>query len=91
MSPRRWPRGRVKVTVLAFASYRELVGAESLTVSLPRSTTVAALLAELRRRGGGWARLPAAPAVAVNRSYSRNTTELADGDEVALIPPVAGG
>ena len=91
MSLLRGPPGRLKVTVLLFASYRELVGVESLAVSLPQPTTVGTLLAELRRRGGGWARLPTAPAVAVNRSYSRNATELADGDEVALIPPVAGG
>ena len=29
--------------------------------------------------------------VAVNRSYARSETVLAHGDEVAIIPPVAGG
>ena len=30
-------------------------------------------------------------AVAVNRQYASQTTPLAEGDEVAIIPPVSGG
>jgi molybdopterin converting factor small subunit len=39
----------------------------------------------------GAERLPAAPLVAVNAAYADADHPLADGDEVALIPPVAGG
>ena len=80
------------IRVLLFAAHRELVGgARDTLVSLPESATVDALLAELRARGGGWAQLPRRSAVAVNRRYARGDTILAEGDEVALIPPVAGG
>ena len=81
----------VEVTVLFFAAHRERVGTASTLVSLPDRATVGTLLSELRARGGGWADLPSAPAVAVNRSYADVDSELSDGDEVALIPPVAGG
>ena len=36
-------------------------------------------------------RLPAEPAVAVNRTYAMHDERLRAGDEVAFIPPVAGG
>jgi molybdopterin converting factor small subunit len=39
----------------------------------------------------GSASLPPNPLVAVNHSYAKNSRILVDGDEVALIPPVAGG
>lgn len=79
------------VTVLLFAAHRELVGVANVVVSLPDHATVDTLLDELRSRGGSWTDLPSVPAVAVNRSYANVDSELSDGDEVALIPPVAGG
>jgi molybdopterin converting factor subunit 1 len=81
----------MKVTVLLFAAHRELVGQADTVAALPDGATVEKLLSELRSRGGDWARLPARAAVAVNRKYAAGETILADGDEVALIPPVAGG
>lgn len=81
----------MKVTVLLFAAHRELVGQADTVAALPDGATVEKLLSELRSRGGAWARLPARAAVAVNRKYAAGETVLADGDEVALIPPVAGG
>jgi molybdopterin converting factor small subunit len=35
--------------------------------------------------------MPQQPLVAVNLTYASGDHVLADGDEVALIPPVAGG
>lgn len=77
--------------VLFFASYRELVGAPSVTVSLEPGATVADLVQAVRGRGDGFARLPAHPAVAVNRSVVPHGQPLGAGDEVAFLPPVAGG
>ncbi len=78
--------------MLLFAAHRELAGGAAETVvTLPERATVDALLAELRTRGGGWEGLPRRAAVAVNRSYASGDTVLEEGDEVALIPPVAGG
>ena len=48
-------------------------------------------LSELRGRGAPFDLLPEEPAVAVNRTYAFLDEELSAGDEVAFIPPVAGG
>jgi molybdopterin converting factor subunit 1 len=80
----------MNVTLLLFASYADAFGAPSLTVDLPEQATVADLLAELGSRPGAHV-LPRAPLVAVNQRYSVASTRISSGDEVALIPPVAGG
>ncbi|MDB4880333.1 MAG: thiamine protein [Gemmatimonadetes bacterium] len=80
----------MSVTVLLFASYADAFGAPSLTLDLPAGATVDDVLADLRRRPGS-DRLPATPLVAVNQRYARPTSPVASGDEVAIIPPVAGG
>jgi molybdopterin converting factor subunit 1 len=79
------------VRSLFFATYRELAGADELLVELAAPATVADLVRELRGSRPGLAALPPAPAVAVNLEYAPLSTALRDGDEVAFIPPVAGG
>ena len=74
-----------------FAAYRELTGASRTEVELPEGTTVADLLEALRERGSSFRALPPTPAVAVNLEYAQLETTLREGDEVAFIPPVAGG
>lgn len=78
------------VTALLFASYAEVLGTDRLELALPNGATVADALAELRRRPGGDG-LPSAPLLAVNLQYAPPTRALAAGDELAVIPPVAGG
>jgi len=81
----------MRVRLLLFAQYREFAGTSELEVDLPEGATAGALVDVLRRRGGGFARIPATAVVAVNQEYASSDTPLRDGDEVALIPPVAGG
>lgn len=81
----------MRVRLLFFALYRDLAGTDALELELEPGATVAAAVAALRRRGDGLARLPEAPAVAVNRAYAPLDSRLRDGDELALLPPVAGG
>lgn len=81
----------MQVRTLFFASYRDLVGASTLELRLPEGSTVSDLVGRIRERGGGYGSLPADPAVAVNREYASSDVALRDGDEVAFIPPVAGG
>jgi molybdopterin converting factor subunit 1 len=78
------------VTLLLFASYAEKLGLTSLGLEVADGSTVATLLDSVRRMPGADS-LPPSPLVAVNRNYARAGTVLQDGDEVALIPPVAGG
>lgn len=80
-----------EVEVLLFASYRELVGEDRVSISIESTMTVDALIAQLRSRGGAWGRLPEHLTVAVNQRYVRGDHRLGAFDQVALIPPVAGG
>lgn len=78
------------VRVLLFASYAEAFRAPQLDVSLARGSTVADLLARVKELAAGHA-LPPAPLVALNQRYASAGDLIHSGDEVALIPPVAGG
>ena len=82
---------QLSVQTLFFAAYRDLFGTPRLSVQVSEGATVADLVAELRSRGAPFDALPATPAVAVNRTYAPLSERLAAGDEVAFIPPVAGG
>ena len=79
------------IHILFFAAYREFLGQGDLTLQLPEGATVEDLLRILRDRGGGFTMLPTNPVVAVNREFAPLERELEDGDEVAFVPPVAGG
>lgn len=76
------------MTVLFFASYRERAGGPRRELELPAGARVSDLLRRLREEGLD---LPESASVAVNRRYAAGDRELEEGDEVALIPPVAGG
>jgi molybdopterin converting factor subunit 1 len=78
------------VTVLFFASYAEKLGKSSVGLEMADGSTVENVLQSVRAMPGASC-LPPQPLVAVNRSYARPGTVLRHGDEVALIPPVAGG
>ncbi len=81
----------MKIRTLFFAVYRDVAGTDEMEVELPGGSSVADLVGRLRASGGSWSALPPAPAVAVNMDYAPLSTGLSDGDEVAFIPPVAGG
>jgi MoaE-MoaD fusion protein len=76
----------VRITVRLFAGLREFAGTGRQELDLPDSASV----------GDVWPALelgaePAGLLYAVNRAYAERETELSEGDEVALIPPVSGG
>jgi MoaE-MoaD fusion protein len=76
----------VKVAVKLFAALRERRGARELELDLADGARVDDVWSAL-----GLGEEPAGLVYAVNRTYSGRDTPLADGDEVALIPPVSGG
>ena len=80
----------MRIRTLFFATYRDLAGTDELDLELPAGATAADLVARLRARDR-LSGLPAEPALAVNQEYAPLSSALADGDEVALLPPVAGG
>lgn len=77
------------LSVLCFASWGDALGSVVL-VELPEDATVASLLDVLAARVPASATLPE-PMIAVNRRYADCSTILRAGDEIAVIPPVAGG
>ena len=79
------------VEVLSFAILKERLGRERESVELPEGADVSHLLALLERREPTHDGLWKSIAVAVNQVYARPHTLLANGDEVALLPPVSGG
>ena len=81
----------MRIRLLFFALYRDLVGAEEVELQLPAGATAADAVVALRARGGGSSRLPERPVVAINRTYANLDERLNDNDELALLPPVAGG
>ena len=81
----------MNVHVLHFASFREAVGLDEERRELPEGTRVSELWQNLCRQVPLFGRFPAMPPAAVNREYVSPETILHDGDEVAFLPPVAGG
>lgn len=78
----------MEITVRLFASHAAVARADQLTVAVPPGATVGALRAALAPMLGA---LAARSLVAVNAAYANDGLRLGTGDEVALIPPVAGG
>ena len=78
------------VRVLLFARYADLLGLATAELPIESAGSVAAVVDYLRGLPGG-EHLPPLPLVAVNHRQVRGDHRLAPGDEVALLPPMAGG
>jgi len=78
------------VRVLLFASYAETLGFDTVELSLEAPATVGDLLDSLRALPGG-DRLPPKPLCALNLAHVRSDARLSGGDELAILPPLAGG
>jgi MoaE-MoaD fusion protein len=82
----------MRVNVLLFAMLRQRAGNESIELELPEGATAADALAELAACDGLGELIGRLPLrVAVNQEYVPDSTGLASGDELAVIPPVSGG
>jgi len=77
--------------IVAFASAADALGTGELSVELPAGSTIGDLQAHLESRFPDLARHWPRLAVAVDGELARPETELDDGVEVALLPPVSGG
>jgi molybdopterin synthase catalytic subunit len=81
----------VRVRCRLFARYAEVAGVEEVELEVPAPATVSDALAALRARVPRAGHLPDRPLVARNREHALPTDPIADGDELALLPPLAGG
>ena len=81
----------MRVNLLYFASFRDAAGRSEEVRELPEGTRVGELWDSVARGIPKLSAFPAMPPAAVNREYVPGDTVLRDGDEVAFLPPVAGG
>jgi molybdopterin synthase catalytic subunit len=84
-----------RVKVLYFARSRDVTGVGEEEVALPAGSRAdtGALLAALLARHPGLASVMHTCVLALNQEYlgAGEDAPLADGDEVAIIPPLSGG
>jgi molybdopterin converting factor subunit 1 len=80
----------MKCKIKAFGITREIIGQRELLLELPEGTTVGELKASLY---GNYPRLEALKSlfIAINEVYAEEHMLVQENDEIALIPPVAGG
>ena len=77
----------MSVKVRFFASLRERLGRTEEVVAFESGDTAGRIWAKVT----GEAALPPHILIAVNQHYARSDSVVADGDEVAFLPPVTGG
>ena len=80
----------MSLKISLFGITREIVGTSVIELPAPAPATVGALLDELRKQYPALGELRSC-AVAVNNEYAAHDLALHTTDEIALIPPVAGG
>jgi len=81
----------MKISVRYFAVLRERTGLESEVVELPDGSSVGAAIDHIASQHDAVLALRASFRAAVNQTMVNDDHILADCDELALIPPVAGG
>ena len=80
------------ITILYFAAVREIVGVDEEKLELPVGVaTIDALCTHLQRVRPALDGRLGHVRFARNEEFARGDDAIADGDVVALIPPVAGG
>ena len=79
------------VRVRLFAVARQLAGQEQVEVSLPAGSTIGDLRAAMLTQHPALAPLARAAMFAIGAEYAEDATKLAEGADVACIPPVSGG
>jgi molybdopterin converting factor subunit 1 len=81
----------MRVKALYFSMLKDAMGLGEEWVEVPAASTAAALKARVLAVAPQAEGLLASLAVAVNQNYAAWDEALKEGDEVALLPPVAGG
>lgn len=81
----------MRISVLYFAVFRERIGRDEEVLELRKGATVADALDALAAKHAAIGALRGKFRCAVNQDFTTDDHALADRDELALIPPVAGG
>ena len=81
----------MRVTVRLFARLRDIAGSGELAREAPAGASVATVWQALVTDFPELSPYERSISCAVNADYSRFSATIADGDEVAFLPPVSGG
>jgi molybdopterin converting factor subunit 1 len=81
----------MKIRLLFFAVLRDIAGRDEKVIDVPEGTRAGDVWLSLRDRHPELRDYIQPPMIAVNESYVGAEEPLRDGDELAFIPPVAGG
>lgn len=80
-----------KVKVLYFGHARDLAAISSETVAIPEGSTVHDLVLGIKKRHPALTGLGSSVKYSVNFEIAEGDMMLGEGDEVGVLPPVAGG
>ena len=81
----------MRVTVRLFARLRDLTGAAELSREVEPGATAATVWRQLVTDFPALGDYERSISTAVNAEYARMGDRIADGDEIAFLPPVSGG
>jgi molybdopterin converting factor subunit 1 len=81
----------MRITIRLFGRLRDMAGASELERDVPAGATVASAWTLLASEFPQMAPYARSVSAAVNADFAKMTAPLADGDEVAFLPPVSGG
>jgi molybdopterin converting factor subunit 1 len=81
----------MRVTIRLFGRLHDLAGATELARDVPEGATVRTIWDALATECPALAPHARSVSAAVNAEFARPATAVADGDEVAFLPPVSGG
>ena len=80
-----------RIHILFFARYAEFVGREEAMLAVPLPATVGDVVRRVRDEIPGGKGIPERPLAALNLTHVKLDAPVQDGDEVAFLPPLAGG
>ncbi len=81
----------MRITVRLFARLRDLAGANELSCEVPPGARVADVWRSLADEHPAVLPYASSVSAAVNADFARMDAPVAEGDEVAFLPPVSGG
>ena len=81
----------MRVTIRLFARLRDIAGAGEMVRQVPNGASIQTVWDALAGEFPDLQQYEVSVSTAVNAEYSRMGAPVADGDEVAFLPPVSGG